>query len=189
MNYYLFSFPDVKLCGNECTREKLSLNRERERARERESARSDHASFEVSIRCSVADTVLNFRKLIKLAHVRYVRRTNKDNVKTSSPIRACSHPSFSFLVCWSGETPFRSGKRENNGSNLDRSQCTTCWCFLADKAPVHLSSSVQTSAVVARHKSAFEYTSIEKPCARLDCSGAITKGQTAKCKTDASLFW
>lgn len=52
----------------------------------------------VSIRRSAADRALNFRKLIKLAHVRYVRRTNKGDVETSSPIPARSLPSFSFLA-------------------------------------------------------------------------------------------
>lgn len=65
---------------------------------ERERKRFDRATSTVSIRRSVADTALNFRKLIKLAHVRYVRQTNQGDVETSSPIPACSCPTFSFLV-------------------------------------------------------------------------------------------
>jgi len=51
-----------------------------------------------------------------------------------------------------GETLFRSGERENNGSNLGQSQYTTCRCFLADKAS---STCLPTSS-----KNVFEYTSI-----------------------------
>lgn len=126
--------------------------------RERERRRFDRATSTVSIRRLAADTALNFRKLIKLAHVRYVRQTNQDDVETSSPIPARSRPTFSFLVVEREEWLFRSGERENNGSNLGRSQYMTCWCFLADKA--------SSTCLPASSKNMFEYTSIE--AARLD---------------------
>lgn len=168
------------------TYQHIRNEKEKERKRkqgEKESDRIARRREYLSIWRSAADTALNFRKLIKLAHVRYVRRTNKGDVETSSYSRAFT-PSLSLRSRSSplGGTPFRSGERENNGSNLGRSQCTTCWCFLADKArlpPVHLSSSVQ-----ARERSATRW-----PLATKVYSSAhqwkrdriaMTKGETAR---------
>jgi len=146
--------------------ERRKTEREREREREREKATR---SSPVSIRHSAADTLLNFRKLIKLAHVRYVRRTNKGDVETS-----CAIPARSTLVLvpWNeeGGTLFRPGKRENNGSNLGRSQCTTCWCFLADKAPSTCLPASRSTVPVARHKSAYSRARRQKPRARSEAA-------------------
>jgi hypothetical protein len=61
-------------------------------------------------------------------------RTRATSKRVVLFLRARAPPSFSFLGMRGWDAPFRPGKRENNGSNLGRSQCTTCWCFLVDKA-------------------------------------------------------
>ena len=120
---------------------------------EGERNRFNRATSTVSIWRSTADTVLNFRKLIKLVHVRYVRQTNQGDVETSFPIPVRSRPHVLVSRRRMGGTLFRSGKRENNGSNLGRSQYMTCWCFLADKA--------SSTCLPMSSKNVFEYTSIE----------------------------
>lgn len=73
---------------------------------------------------------------INKARTRPLRATNKQesDVETSCA-SYIPEPAFSFPRRWLVETPFRSDEHENNSSNLDRSQCTICWCFLVDKAP------------------------------------------------------